>query len=375
MPFLSLSLAAHVQHAHGSQLCKPARSRSCGHGDEGIVSPAARYRIKLVFPALEPLLHLLDHIGIGYFFRLFPRHAHFHIFLQISVIGLLRVRLQNQIHAGHGESAVLLACRAQNDIPDHVKGHVQGLGLVVPDVSHLKAAGKHMLHVEQTAVHGIPSRGHVMHVDITVPAGLDLLRGHKKLLIQFLVQLIEDQASLGGNQSGIRIGILLIPDVHDGLALLVHVVQHPHEVLLVVAVIPVALRHDGLHLLQRALHHVMHHRDRDLVAFQLIHLLDHIAADLPVFLVRKPGQGAVGALSHRIDDLLDIEHFLRSVLLDHLYIPLRSVLPPVIRFLFPAKLFYRIFHPAFSPSVSSCSFPSDRLLRPPSPVCQARHSA
>ena len=232
-----------------------------------------------------------------------------------------------------------------------------------------------MLHVEQTAVHGIPSRRHVMHVDITVPAGLDLLRGHEKLLIQLLVQLIENQASFGGNQSGIRVGVLFVPDVHDGLALLVYIVQHPHEVLLVIAVIPVALRHDGLHLLQRALHHVMHHRNRDLIAFQLIHLLDHIAADLPVFLVRKPGQGAVGALSHRIDDLLNVEHFLRSVLLDHLHIPLRPVLFSVIRFLFPSKLFYRIFHSAVSPSVSLCSFPSDRFRRPPASVRQPRHSA
>ena len=119
----------------------------------------------------------------------------------------------------------------------------------------------------------------------------------------------------------------------------------------------------------------MHHRDRDLVAFQLIHLLDHIAADLPVFLVRKPGQGAVCALSHRIDDLLNVEHFLRSVLLDHLHIPLRPVLFSVIRFLFPSKLFYRIFHSAVSPSVSLCSFPSDRFRRPPSSVRQPRHSA
>lgn len=37
-----------------------------------------------------------------------------------------------------------------------------------------------------------------MDINITVPAGLDLFRGQEELLVQFLVQLIEDQAALGG---------------------------------------------------------------------------------------------------------------------------------------------------------------------------------
>ena len=35
-----------------------------------------------------------------------------------------------------------------------------------------------------------------MDINITVPAGLDLFRGQEELLVQFLVQLIEDQAAV-----------------------------------------------------------------------------------------------------------------------------------------------------------------------------------
>ena len=44
-----------------------------------------------------------------------------------------------------------------------------------------------MRHIEQTAVHGISSRGHIMDVDISVPAGLDLFGGQEELLVQLLV--------------------------------------------------------------------------------------------------------------------------------------------------------------------------------------------
>ena len=36
-----------------------------------------------------------------------------------------------------------------------------------------------------------------MDIDIAIPAGLDLFCGHKELLIQLFVKLIEDQTSLG----------------------------------------------------------------------------------------------------------------------------------------------------------------------------------
>ena len=70
--------------------------------------------------------------------------------------------------------------------------------------------------------------------------GLQFLGVHKELLVQLLIELIEDQAALGGDQRGIRVGIFLIADIHDGLAFLVYAVQHADKILLIVAVVAVA---------------------------------------------------------------------------------------------------------------------------------------
>ena len=163
-----------------------------------------------------------------------------------------------------------------------------------------------------------------MYIDIPVTACLNLLRSHEKLLIQLLVQLIENQTSLGGHQCGIRICVFLIADIHDRLALLIHIVQHPDKVLLVIAVIPVAFRHHGLHLLQSALHDIMHHGNGNLRLSQRIHLVDDILADPALLFRGESGQCPVRALCHRIDHFLYIEGFPASVLLYHIYIPVRS---------------------------------------------------
>ena len=176
-----------------------------------------------------------------------------------------------------------------------------------------------------------------MDIDIPVPAGLNLLRGHEKFLIQFLVQLIEHQAPLGGHKRRVRIGVLLVPDIHDGLALLVHIVQHPHKVLLVIAVVPITLGHHGLYLLQSALHDIMHHGNGNLVLLHLIDLINNILADTALVLRSKLCQSPVGALGHRIDHLLYIEVLPASVLLYHPYFSYRSEILPVIHF-FPGCL-------------------------------------
>ena len=93
-----------------------------------------------------------------------------------------------------------------------------------------------------------------MHIDIAVAARLQFFGRQEELLVQFLVQLVEDQGTLGGNQCRVRIGILLIPDIHNGLALLVHIIKHTHEVLLIVAVIAVTLCHDGLYIFESTFH-------------------------------------------------------------------------------------------------------------------------
>ena len=44
-----------------------------------------------------------------------------------------------------------------------------------------------MRHIEQTAVHGIPSGRHIMDVDIPVPACLDLFCRQEELLVKLFV--------------------------------------------------------------------------------------------------------------------------------------------------------------------------------------------
>ena len=88
-----------------------------------------------------------------------------------------------------------------------------------------------------------------MYINITVPARLYLLRRHKELLIQLLIQLIKNKAPLGGNQRRIRVGILLVSNVHNGLAFLIYVVQHTHKILFIIPIIAITLCHNGLYLL------------------------------------------------------------------------------------------------------------------------------
>ena len=60
-----------------------------------------------------------------------------------------------------------------------------------------------------------------MYINITVTTCLDFFRCHEEFLIQLFVELVEDQTSLCGYQSGVRIGIFFISHIHDGLTLFI----------------------------------------------------------------------------------------------------------------------------------------------------------
>ncbi len=171
-----------------------------------------------------------------------------------------------------------------------------------------------------------------MHIQIPVPARLNLLRGHEKLLVQLLVKLIEDQASLGGDKRAVRISVLLVPYVHDGLALLIHVVHHTYEILFIIAIVPITLGNDGFHILQRTLHHIVHDLDRNLLLPQLVNLIDHSLAYMALLFIREFGQRTISTLPYGVDDLLDIELLQTPILLDHLHDLIRLVLHPEILF-------------------------------------------
>ncbi len=182
-----------------------------------------------------------------------------------------------------------------------------------------------------------------MDINIAVAACLQFLCRQEKFLIQFLIQLIEDQASLSRYKGRIRIGIFFVADIHDGLALFIDIIQHPDKILLIIPVIPIAFCHDRFHFFQCAFYNIVHNGDRDLVRIHLVHFFHYISADLLFLILRKIGQCTISGLTDSVDHLLDIELLQTVILLHYLDLPLRSVHLPIIDFLL-------FCHPCFSPS-------------------------
>ena len=279
MSFLSLAFTADFQHGDGSHFRKTAGAGSRCHGNKRIIPTAGRHRIEFIFPPLESLFHISFHISPGHFFRLFLAQTQIFIFFNVFLIRFFRIRSQDLFHTGNGKSAILLAGCAEYNVSDHVECHVKGLRLIIPEISHFKTACQDFLYIEQTAVHRIPSGRHIMDINISVIHCLKFLYCHKKLLIQGLIQFIKDQASLCGNQSAVCIGIFLISNVHDGLALFINIIQHLHKILLIIAVIPVTLRHRRIYPLQSSFHQIMHLGNGNLRYVQGFCFLFHKLAD------------------------------------------------------------------------------------------------
>ena len=97
-----------------------------------------------------------------------------------------------------------------------------------------------------------------MNIKVPVPARLQFLRRHEEFLVKLFVQLVKHKAAFRRNERAVGIAVFLIPNIHDRLAFFVNLVQHPDKILLIIAVIAVTFRNLRLHLLQRALHDVVH---------------------------------------------------------------------------------------------------------------------
>ena len=194
--FFALPFPSDIQHLYRRHLCKTLCPNTGCDCDERVISPAARHCIKLVFPTLETLFKLALHISDRHLFRLLPFNSETDVFFYCGLICFLSIRCKDLINFRNRKPAILLTRRAEYDIPDHIKSHIQRLGLIVPDIPHLESAGKHIFDIKETAVHRIPARRHIMDIDITVPARLDLLCRQEKFLIQLFVKLVEDQTPL-----------------------------------------------------------------------------------------------------------------------------------------------------------------------------------
>ena len=171
-----------------------------------------------------------------------------------------------------------------------------------------------------------------MDVDVTVLAGLKFVPVHEEFPVELLVQFVEDQASLGGHQSAVGIGVALIADVTDGLALGVDLIHHVDKVLLVVPVIAVALGHSGIDLVQGSLHNVVHLRNRDAVFASLLRFLLGIFTDKGNLIFCKTVHNTARGFIDCGNDLVHIKFFLGAVLLDNVHMQSPSIILYVVYF-------------------------------------------
>ncbi len=127
-----------------------------------------------------------------------------------------------------------------------------------------------------------------MDIDISVTACLQFVFCQEKLLIKLFVELVENKTSLGGYQSRIGVGIFLVSDIHNCLALLVYFVKHMYEILLVVAIVLIAFCDGGVERFKRILNDVVHfaygnkifvHRC-DLFVYEVAYKLNVLIAEL-----------------------------------------------------------------------------------------------
>ena len=102
-----------------------------------------------------------------------------------------------------------------------------------------------------------------MDVDVAVLTGLQLVAVHEELAVQLFVQLVKNQASLRCNEGAVGVGIALVADVADGLALRVDLVHHMDKISFVIAVIAVAFCHSRVYFFECSLHDIVHIADRN----------------------------------------------------------------------------------------------------------------
>ena len=118
-----------------------------------------------------------------------------------------------------------------------------------------------------------------MDINIPIPTRLQLLGCHKKFLIKLLVELIINQRTLGGNKGAVGVAVFLVPDIHDGLAFFIHLIQHFYKILLIIAVVPITFCNQRIDLFQRSFYNVVHLSDGDQFLVHLLCLFFHKFTD------------------------------------------------------------------------------------------------
>ena len=215
-----------------------------------------------------------------------------------------------------------------------------------------------------------------MNVNIAILTCLKFIAVHKKLAVKFLIQFIKNQASLGSHKSAVRISVALVTDVADCLTLGIYIIHHMNEIQLIVPVIPVALGHSRIHSLQGTFHNIMHLLDLNFFFSKGSCVFLCKTADKFLLLLRKCIQNPGRRFVHGSNDLLRIELFFCSVLLNYinhtfllLYTISGSITPNVpqhplyvvrlnsITYTFQKGKSKNIFHSYFS----TCKLPNTRF--------------
>ncbi len=177
-----------------------------------------------------------------------------------------------------------------------------------------------------------------MDIDITVPARLQLIPVHKKLPVQLLVQFIEDQAPLRRHQRAVRVGIALVSDVANRLALCIDVIHHVDKILFIVPIIPITLGHRRIDLLQSPFRDIVHILNVDSLFSQGPCALLGKPADILCLFISELVKDPCSRFIDRIHDLFHIEILSGAVLLDHVQL---AFLLLYVVFLFSSVSRYR----------------------------------
>ena len=150
MTCLPLSSSSHSKGSLTDLFSPESIIDSKRNGYKGIISSAGGYRIEFIFPSLEALFNVTNNlfssfvsshvINVSHFIRT-SFHQKINDLIFIFIKRFLGIRFQNLIYFRKSEPSILLRSRHKNNVSDYIKGGIQGFGLIVPHISHLKTTG------------------------------------------------------------------------------------------------------------------------------------------------------------------------------------------------------------------------------------------
>ena len=145
MSGFSLASLMNFKERNRTHLLKLLSSKTKCYCNKRIIASGRTNRIQLILNSLPSLVIIPADFVKGILDRTFLAAAPaligvFQKFGNIFIIALLRIRCQDLINFRNGKTTVLLRRCAEDDIAHNIKGCVQSLRLIIPDITHLKTA-------------------------------------------------------------------------------------------------------------------------------------------------------------------------------------------------------------------------------------------